>query len=99
LIKTFFLKYFELTFWAAALIALAICNPAQPAHFTLCPFRLLGITWCPGCGIGHAIAFLFDGDVKRSFASHWFGIPALAIILWRIFVLGLNIVRPSKLAF
>jgi len=99
LIKKLFFKYFELIFWIAALIALAICDPAQPSHFTLCPFRLLGITWCPGCGIGHAIAFLFHGDIARSFNAHWFGIPALGIITWRIIVLSRNIIRPRKLAF
>jgi len=99
LIKRLFNKYFELTFWIAALIALAACDPAQSSHFILCPFRLLGITWCPGCGIGHAIAFLFEGDIARSFDAHWFGIPALAIIMWRIFALGRNAVRPQKLSF
>jgi hypothetical protein len=99
LIKKLFFKYFELIFWIAALIALAICDPALPSHFTLCPFKLLGITWCPGCGIGHAIAFLFHGDIARSFDAHWFGIPALGIILWRIIVLSRNIIRPRKLAF
>jgi hypothetical protein len=98
LIKKLFFKYFELIFWIAALIALAICDPAQPAHFSLCPFKLLGITWCPGCGIGHAIAFLFHGDIARSIDAHWFGIPALGIILWRIIVLGGNIIKPRKLA-
>jgi hypothetical protein len=99
LIKKLFFKYFELTFWIAALIALAICDPLQSSHFTLCPFKHLGITWCPGCGIGHAIAFLFHGDVSRSVDAHWFGIPALGIIAWRIIVLSLNIIRPRKLAF
>jgi hypothetical protein len=99
LIKQLFFKYFELTFWIAALTALAICDPAQPAHFSLCPFKLLGIAWCPGCGIGHAIAYLFDGDVTRSFHAHWFGIPALGIIAWRIITLSSNIARPRKLAF
>jgi len=99
LIKKLFFKYFELVFWIAALIALAVCDPAKPSHFILCPFQLLGITWCPGCGIGHAIAFLFKGDVAKSFNAHWFGIPALGIILWRIFILSYHIAKPVKLEF
>jgi hypothetical protein len=44
----------------------------------------MGITWCPGCGLGHSIAFLLHGDVRNSFHAHWLGIPALLIILYRI---------------
>ncbi|PJJ83283.1 DUF2752 domain-containing protein [Mucilaginibacter auburnensis] len=99
MIKKLFSKYFELVFWIAALIALATCDPAQPSHFTLCPFKLLGISWCPGCGIGHAIAFLFKGEVAQSINAHWFGIPALGIIAWRIFTLSREAIRPRQLLF
>jgi hypothetical protein len=88
LIRTLFSKYFELVFWIAALISLAVTNPTQEAHFTLCPLKLLGITWCPGCGLGHAISFLFHGDFKSSFHAHWLGIPAVIVIAYRIYVLG-----------
>jgi len=47
----------------------------------------LGITWCPGCGLGHAISFLFHGDIRSSFHAHWLGAPALIVILYRIYVL------------
>jgi hypothetical protein len=88
LIKRLFAQYFELVFWVLALIALAVSNPAAPGHFTLCPLSLLGFTWCPGCGLGHSIAFLFHGDIKSSFHAHWLGIPALIILLYRIYQLG-----------
>jgi len=88
LIKTIFYKYFELVFWIAALISLALTNPTEQAHFTLCPLKLLGFTWCPGCGLGHSISFLFHGDIKRSFHAHWLGVPAVMIILHRIYVLS-----------
>jgi hypothetical protein len=84
LIRIFFLKYFELVFWIAALIALGICDPSSARHFTLCPLKLIGITWCPGCGIGHSIAWLLHGDIRKSFQSHWLGIPALFMIIYRI---------------
>jgi len=45
----------------------------------------MGITWCPGCGLGHSIAFLLHGDLRNSFHAHWLGVPALIIILYRIF--------------
>jgi hypothetical protein len=88
LIKSVFSKYFELIFWIAALISLALTNPGAQTHFTLCPLKLLGFTWCPGCGLGHAISFLFHGDIKSSFHAHWLGIPAVIVILHRIYVLA-----------
>jgi hypothetical protein len=87
LIKALFSKYFELVFWIAALIALAITNPAQNAHYTLCPLKLMGITWCPGCGLGHSISFLLHGSLTQSFHAHWLGVPALLLILHRIYTL------------
>jgi hypothetical protein len=78
---------FELIFWIAALAALGFSDPAQ-THYVLCPLRLMGFTWCPGCGIGHAIAYLFHGDIRASFHAHWLGIPALGILLYRIYVLA-----------
>jgi hypothetical protein len=85
--KRFFSKYFELIFWVAALVSLAFTDPAGPAHFSLCPLKALGIAWCPGCGLGHSISWLFRGDIPNSFHAHWFGIPALIIILYRIYIL------------
>jgi hypothetical protein len=87
LIKQLFSKYFELAFWTAGLIALAITDPTKQAHFSLCPLKLLGFAWCPGCGLGHSISFLFHGDIKNSLHAHWLGIPALLIILFRIYTL------------
>lgn len=81
----------ELIFWVSALIALSLAKlppDAHTAHFTLCPLANLGISWCPGCGIGRAIAALLQGHLAESFEQHWFGLPALLIICWRIFVLG-----------
>jgi hypothetical protein len=88
LIKTIFAKYFELAFWIAGLVSLAITDPTNQSHFSLCPLKMLGLTWCPGCGLGHSISFLFHGDVKSSLHAHWLGIPALIVILYRIYVLG-----------
>jgi hypothetical protein len=88
LIKQFIVRYFELIFWVAALIALGFSNPALASQYTLCPLKLMGITWCPGCGMGHAIAWLLHGDIKNSVHAHWLGIPALLIILRRIYVLA-----------
>jgi hypothetical protein len=87
LIKKNFSKYFELVFWIAALFSLAFTNPAGQGHFSLCPLKAMGITWCPGCGLGHSISWLFRGNTRNSFHAHWLGIPALIIILYRIYTL------------
>ena len=50
---------FELFFWITALILLGTADlhdQGGAAHFTLCPLASMGFTWCPGCGIGRAIA-------------------------------------------
>lgn len=76
----------ELFFWAFALVLLATSDP-HAHHFTLCPLANLGVTWCPGCGLGRSITALFHGDVSASFAHHWFGIPALLLIAHRMYEL------------
>lgn len=48
----------------------------------------MGISWCPGCGLGHSIAYLFRGDLRNSFHEHWLGVPAVFIILYRIYSLA-----------
>lgn len=81
---------FELFFWMTALLLLGtsgIHKHANEPHFTLCPLANMGFDWCPGCGIGRSIAHLLQGDFKGSLNAHWFGIPALLIIVYRILIL------------
>lgn len=77
----------ELIFWISALTLLAFAQPGS-AHFTLCPLANLGINWCPGCGLGRSITYLFHGDFKQSWQLHWLAIPALGILAYRIFQLS-----------
>jgi len=72
----------EAVIWIGALIILAISNPACH-HYTLCPIDNLGFHYCPGCGLGRSIGYLFRLDLKSSFYSHPLGIPAVALILYR----------------
>jgi hypothetical protein len=81
-------KYFELVFWIAALISLALTDPADPVHYSLCPLKAMGITWCPGCGLGHSISWLLRGNLSNSWHAHWLGVPAFIIILYRIYKLA-----------
>ncbi|WP_240618525.1 DUF2752 domain-containing protein [Pedobacter yonginense] len=60
-------------------------------HFTLCPLANLGFeNWCPGCGLGRSISHILHGEFSNSFSEHWFGLPALLIILYRIYTLTYN---------
>ncbi len=85
----------ELVFWILALVLLATANPHEH-HFSLCPLANLGITWCPGCGLGRSITALFHGDVSASFSHHWFGIPALILICYRIYQLTKQLFNKQK---
>lgn len=84
-------KYVEIVFWVLALILLATADPHEH-HFTLCPLANLGFDWCPGCGLGRSITAIFNADLSASFRYHWFGIPALLIILYRIYQLGKQLI-------
>jgi Protein of unknown function (DUF2752) len=71
--------------WITALIYLALfVNPFE-THFTICPLANAGFEHCPGCGLGNSISLFFHGYFKESFNTHVLGIPALFIILHRIY--------------
>lgn len=74
----------ELIFWITALALLFLWGADQQNHFTVCPLARLGFTWCPGCGMGRSIAYLLHGELLTSFKLHWFGVPALLILFFRI---------------
>lgn len=82
-----FIKYFELLFWLTALILLALMPPGIDSHYSLCIFKLFGFNFCPGCGLGHSISYLFHGDVQASLEAHPLGIFAFLVIAFRIFKL------------
>jgi len=73
--------------WLGGLTYLALIDPAACNHFSFCGLRLLGIEHCPGCGLGRSISFLLRGDLAQSFETHWLGIPALLILIHRIYSL------------
>ncbi|WP_374948467.1 DUF2752 domain-containing protein [Mucilaginibacter sp.] len=87
MIKKVFSKYAEITIWIVALICLAFVNPADKGHFSICPLKMIGFKWCPGCGLGHSIAYFFHGDITASFRTHWLGIPVVFALLYRIYTL------------
>jgi hypothetical protein len=81
---------FELLFWVSALILLSTADlgpELDDSHFSLCPLATMGFTWCPGCGIGRAMAHLLHGQMTESWNYHWFGLPGLLIICFRVYTL------------
>jgi hypothetical protein len=80
----------EAVVWAFSLILLTTYSPASDAHITLCPFKLLGFDFCPGCGLGRSISFFLHAEFESSFATHPLGGFAILILLFRIFQLLKN---------
>lgn len=85
---------FEGFIWIAALIYLAFFVNPYENHFTICPLAYLGFEHCPGCGLGNSITLFFRGDFSQSFTAHILGIPALIIILHRIYsIIKFNLIK------
>ena len=73
--------------WGSGLVALYLITPEAPGRPDLCPFHRLGLGRCPGCGLGASIHDILHARFAASWASHPLGIPALAILLGRIYTL------------
>jgi hypothetical protein len=89
-VKTIATQYFELGCWLGALLYLALIDPAASDHFQLCVFKWLGFSFCPGCGLGHAVSWLLHGNIRQSLEEHPLGIFALLILIHRICILLKN---------
>jgi hypothetical protein len=59
---------------------MATMDPGGAHLLSLCPLDALGFSFCPGCGLGHAVAYLARGDVMASVQAHPLGIPAVLIL-------------------
>ncbi|WP_187262567.1 DUF2752 domain-containing protein [Pontibacter beigongshangensis] len=80
----------EAAVWVAGIAALALTDPEAKHLFSFCPVSWVWEGGCPGCGLGHAIGFLFRGMLAASWQAHPLGVPALLLLLWRVFVLFKN---------
>lgn len=78
----------EAVLWFAGLVYLLFINPYEVQKFTFCPFHNLGITFCPGCGLGKSISLFYHGDIIHSIKTHPLGILALFLITGRIISLS-----------
>jgi threonine/homoserine efflux transporter RhtA len=71
-------KYLEQGTWLAALAVLYLMEPGGPS---LCLFKAVGLSQCPGCGMGTSVHYALHGQFGPSLDAHWLGIPATAVIL------------------
>ena len=86
----------EAAIWVSALVVLALGNPNSDFHFTIFwPYYVWGIK-SPGFGLGHSISYLFRGDVISAIETHILGIPAVAIILWRVVTLEMRLFKSIR---
>lgn len=69
--------------WFIGLVLLAFLDPTAPHVFSLCPFSWVFENGCPGCGLGHAIAFLYRGQWHASWEAHPLAVPALLLLAGR----------------
>ena len=83
-------RYFEAIVWIAGLTMMAISDPFCESHYSLCLFKNMGFSFCPGCGLGHAIGYLARGEFLLSFKSHPLGIFAILMLSYRIFQIFSN---------
>lgn len=70
----------EAMIWLVGLGAMATMDPEGVHVFSLCPLDAVGLSFCPGCGLGHAVAYLARGAVVESMYAHPLGIPAVLLI-------------------
>ena len=54
-------------------------------HFSLCILENIGVDWCPGCGLGRAMALLLKGEFSASWDKHPLAAFAFVVIVSRIF--------------
>jgi len=75
-------SHFEAWFWLIAIALLAFFNP-NSEHASLCIAKNINFGFCPGCGLGHSIAWLFRGQFVCSLQAHPLGIFAVIILIYR----------------
>jgi hypothetical protein len=78
----------ELIIWPTALTLLFFMDPHAVNGQTLCLVKKIGLTWCPGCGLGHSISFFLHGEWRASLKSHPLGPFAIVVLAYRTFELA-----------
>ena len=63
---------------------------------SLCPFKMTTGLPCPGCGITKSFAFIYDGDLTKSFYYHLFGPFAFTFCIGLIIMLSIEIITKKE---
>lgn len=82
--KKLFNEHFEWVALSVGLLLMAVMNPYTDYEATWCLFENIGITFCPGEGLGHSIAFMVRGEYISSIEANIMGPFALIILISRI---------------
>lgn len=77
----------EAVIWLVGLVVLALLDPHEHEHYTICPLASMGFEFCPGCGLGKSISLLFHGMPIASLKAHPLGFFAVAVLARRIYSL------------
>lgn len=88
-------EHMEWIVFLGGLIVMASMDPATKAE-TLCLFERAGISFCPGHGLGHSIAFLFRGELQQAISAHFMGPAAVLILSGRIIWIWKNKLTTHK---
>lgn len=88
-VKRAFNRHFEWVAFTGALAAMALLNPYADSGSSLCFFEWMGISFCPGEGLGHSIAYFTRGEVYNALQANIMGPAAFIILSGRIvFLIG-----------
>lgn len=74
----------EALIWTTGLLAVAIPDPSLPSVVDLCVFKAIGFSGCSGCGLGHAMGYLFRAEWALALDLHWFSPVVLILLLAHI---------------
>lgn len=86
-LKKIFRHQFEWIALATGLLVIGLMNPYIYNGSSWCLFEWAGITFCPGEGLGHSIAYTFRGDFSNALQANIIGPFAVAIIASRVGIL------------
>lgn len=90
-----FHTHFEWVFLVGAIGVMALMDPTTDAA-SWCLYEWLGISFCPGEGLGHSIAWFFRGDWTNAWEAHPVGPFAVFIMSGRVIYLLRNSINTSQ---
>ncbi len=88
----FIRTHLEWVVFLGGLILLANMETPNSGH-SLCLFEWAGFEFCLGDGLGHSIAYLFQGNINSSLESNFMGPIAVIVLSFRILIIWKNILN------